>query len=82
MVACAACRKPVWSPPATPVDTHVRCRIPGEMADELLVVRERFPRVATLARMARDLGTSERIVGVWLQWGHERRQERRKGLAA
>lgn len=68
MVTCTVCRKPVWSPPATPVDTHVRCRIDEDTAVALALLTYLSPRV-TYLRMARDLRTSTRIVAIWVRWG-------------
>lgn len=70
MVVCTVCGKRLWSPPATPVDTHVRCRIDEDTALALLQLTYLSPQV-TYERLARDLHTTTRVVTLWVRWGLE-----------
>lgn len=74
MTLCSVCRRPLPGRPV--VTTHVRCRIPGELVDELLLVYEKFHPRLTCTRMALDFGVQLHVMTSWLRWALERRRDR------
>lgn len=74
---CPVCGKPHERWAGSTLDRHAVCLGTPDLHDDVLWVKELFPR-ATPARLAADLGVTPGIVRVWLRDALERRAERRR----